>query len=76
MSKRLARSMARLVGAPTPAITPIFAINPFCTNSKFNLPEHAMNCFCGFNRLLVIIYRKNYTLKDNRKSVFPIELCS
>ncbi len=35
--------MARLVGAPTPAIRPILDISAFCTNSKFNLPEHAIN---------------------------------
>ena len=39
----LARSITRLVGAPTPAIRPILDINPFWINSKFNLPEHAIN---------------------------------
>jgi len=39
----LARSIARLVGAPTPAIRPILDISPFWINSKFNLPEHAIN---------------------------------
>ena len=44
MSKRFAKSIARLVGAPTPTITPILDINPFWISSKFNLPEQAINC--------------------------------
>ncbi len=43
MLKRFAKSIARLVGAPTPIKTPIFDINAFCTNSKFSLPEHVKN---------------------------------
>ena len=56
MSKRFAKSIARLVGAPTPIISPILDIKLFWTNSKFNLPEHAINCFFASIRLFFWVY--------------------
>ena len=47
MLKRFAKSIARLVGAPTPTIKPILDINAFWTNSKLSLPEQAINWFSG-----------------------------
>ena len=43
MSNLFAKSMARLVGAPTPIIIPISVIKTFWTNSKLSLPEHVIN---------------------------------
>ena len=48
--------MARLVGAPTPIIIPISVIKTFWTNSKFNLPEHVINCVFGFNWLFFKVF--------------------
>ena len=55
MSNLFARSIAKLVGAPTPIKIPIFAINAFCTSSKLSLPEHVKNWLEGFNNFLLRI---------------------
>ena len=50
MSNLFARSIARLVGAPTPIINPILVIKTFWTNSKFRRPEHVINWSSGFRK--------------------------
>ena len=47
MSNLFARSIARLVGAPTPINKPILVIKTFWTNSKFRRPEHVINWSFG-----------------------------
>ena len=51
--------MARLVGAPTPIIIPIFVIKTFWTSSKFKRPEQVINCSLGLRSLFFKILPTN-----------------